>query len=49
MYRLVMDTALDYSYLAILENNKILYESYEKKKVYLYLSKPLWNLPVIII
>ena len=32
MYRLVMDTALDYSYLAILENNKILYQSYDLGK-----------------
>ena len=28
MYKLVMDTAMDYSYMAILNDNKILYESY---------------------
>lgn len=32
MYRLVLDTALDYSYLGILEDDNILYESYELGK-----------------
>ena len=32
MYRLVIDTALDYSYLAILDNGNILYESYDLGK-----------------
>ena len=30
MFRLVCDTALDYSYLAILKDNILLFESYEK-------------------
>ncbi len=32
MYRLVMDTAMDYSYMALLKDNDILYESYSLGK-----------------